>query len=99
MPFMMFTYDNLSLNLVITVPMVLISTIIATSRSLTAEDDNMSCYKQPNLAAHEWTFNWICQESVMLIGAYIYRRITIDRFIEYKKAQKQQDQLQRLFDN
>ena len=93
MPFIIFTFDNLAFNLAITVPMVLVSTISVTTMSLAPKDDNMSCYMQPETAANEWIFSWMCQEFVMILGAYIYRRITIERFVDLKKVEKQQDQL------
>ena len=59
MPFLLLTFDNLFLNLAITIPVVLVGTVSATSFSLAVQDDNMSCYKQPELAANDYSFYWI----------------------------------------
>ena len=99
MPFLITAACNWRFNILFSVPLVLISTILATQQAYKAEDDNMACYKQGDLYAGKMSSRGMIQEAIMIFAGYLLRTVMIERFIEEKQAQKQQQQLQNLFDN
>ncbi len=69
-------------NLLISMPMAVISCAIAVNHSLTTSDDNMACYEQPELIAKRMSARWIGIIVVCTYASYMFRKIILQRFIE-----------------
>ena len=82
MPLLITACANWRFDILVSVPLVFISTVVAAQQAFKAEDDNMACYKQADLYAGKMSSRWMIQEAVMLVGAYWIRRLLIERFME-----------------
>ena len=99
MPLLFTAFFNWTLNLAVTAPATIISSYIATKMSLSTEDGNMSCFRDPEVFTSALTIGWFVNLTVPLTIAYWIRLITLERFIDHHKSINQQEKLQSLFDN
>ena len=79
--------------------MTMISCYIATKMSLTPSDENMACFKDHENFANSVAINWMINQVFLFGTGYYARLVTLERYIDHKNSEKQQDQLQNLFDN
>lgn len=82
MPLMVTACANWRFDILVSVPLVFVSTVMAAQQAYKNEDDNMACYKQADLYAGKMSSRWMIQEAVMLAGAYWIRKVLIERFME-----------------
>ena len=99
MSYLVLTFVNWKFNLIVTAPITMISCYIATKMSLTPIDDNMACFKEHETFSDGLAANWLMNQVYLFGIAYYARLVTLERFIDLRNSEKQQDQLQNLFDN
>ena len=79
------------LNLLVSAPLAIISSMIAVNESLSTSDDNMACYERPGLIAGRMSGRWMTLMIAMVIAAYMLRKTILQRFIEQELSHKQQE--------
>ena len=90
---------NFKFNVLFTFPMTIVCIFLVDRQAMTPENDNLSCYVDPETQATKTSSIWFSYLAYQLIIAYMMRRVTLERFCEQVKSTKQQDQLKTLFDN
>ena len=73
---------NWKFNVLVSVPLIFISTAMATQRAFKADGENMACYKKADEYDGKMSMRWMILEAVMLVVAYYFRKISLERFIE-----------------
>ena len=79
---LMVSFCGWKINLLISAPLTIILSAVATQKSFSMSDDNMTCYLYPDPYANRMAQRWAIQMMVMLACSYMIRRITLQRFIE-----------------
>ena len=88
-PAMILAGCNFKFNMILTVPMAFASTVYVIQRTLSVQDDNVSCFKNAEFYADSTSEKQVLQLLTMLVGLYLYRKATLERFIEQEKSKKQ----------
>ena len=99
MPYFFFAFVNWKFNLAVTVPVTLVSCVVATQLALTTKDDNMSCFAEPAVFTSSVVIGQQINMIVPLACAYWVRLISLERFLDHHNSLSEQHQLQTLFDN
>ena len=73
--------------------------MLATQATLTTDNENLSCFVNQESYASTMSGRWSLQLLTMFGVGYMYRKSTLERFIEQEKSNKQEEQLQNLWDN
>ena len=74
--------SNFKRDLLLTAPITILLSIIATSKAYSVDNDNMSCFVEPDKQAIRMSQRWTIQIVAMVVIAYVYRKMTLQRFIE-----------------
>ena len=86
------------MDVLLTFPLTLILQVFFTRMALTTANDNMDCYKAPELIAG----GQILRCEILLMGfviiGYFLRSLELERFLDKEIATKSQACLQNLFD-
>ena len=99
LPTQIISISNLKMSFLVNLPMVVACLVIFNAYAFTIDNDNMSCYLQPEGKASMTSFRQTLLILVMAAISYMYRKSTLERFTEQEKTKKQQEQIQNLFDN
>ncbi len=73
---------NWKLDLLVSIPILLISTVLEQQASLSADNDNMSCYVLPETQANRMSLRWTVNLVCMVMVAYVFRYMNLKRFLE-----------------
>ena len=98
-PYLTLSFVNWKFSIMVTGPITIVTTYIVSGYSLTTKDDNMTCFADPETYASDTSIGVIILQIFLLFFAYVYRLNTLERFVDQQTIQKQQDQLQSIFDN
>ncbi len=74
--------SNFKRDLLLTAPITIILSIIATNKAYSVDNDNMNCFVEPEKQAMRMSQRWSIQIIAMVVIAYVYRKMTLQRFIE-----------------
>ena len=74
--------SNFRFNYLVTNPLTALCILLVNQRAYTTDNDNMSCFSKPESIASSQTFRWALQILVMITFSYMYRKTTLERFIE-----------------
>ena len=91
MVYLIFMFVNWKFNLIVTAPVTIISCYIATKMSLTPNDDNMTCFKEPEIFSDGLASSWLMNKIYLFGIAYYARLVTLERFIDHRNSEKQQE--------
>ena len=91
MPAQILGICNLRLNYLVILPLTNLSVILVNRYAFTTDSDNLSCYSNPEGKAGALSSSWIVLILMMVIVCYMYRRSTLENFIEQEKSKKQQE--------
>ena len=82
LPALLTSFCGWRINLLISAPLTIILSAIATQKSFSMSDDNMTCYVNPDPYANRMAQRWAIQMMIMIAAGYMIRRVTLQRFIE-----------------
>ena len=86
MPAQIIGICNLRFNYLITLPLTILSLTLINKYAYTTDNDNLSCFKNPEAKSESSVWNFILL--VMVAFCYMYRRSTLENFIEQEKSKK-----------
>ena len=79
------------LNLLISAPMAIVSSVIAVNDSLSTSDDNMACYETPEPIAGRMSGRWVILMVAITYAGYMFRKTSLQRFIEQEMSHMKQE--------
>lgn len=85
-----FIYNcNWKFDLLVSAPCSIILSVMTIQRSYANKEDNVSCFQHPDEVAS--TMSQISTSQLIVVGilVYIYRKNTIERFIDEEMQRKQ----------
>ena len=88
-PLQLLAICNLKFNYLITTPLTILSILLVEKRAYTTDGDNMSCFKNPEKFAARMSARSILLIFLFIAVGYMYRKSTLERFIEQEKSKKQ----------
>ena len=82
------TICNLKFNYLVTLPLTISSLVLFSGYAYTTDNDNMSCFLQPEGKASLVSFLMTNFILAMVTISYMYRKSTLERFTEQEKTKK-----------
>ena len=82
---------NWKLNVLFTAPMTALCILLVNRQALSDENDNLSCFREPQDYGQKISMNSFSYLLYMLFVGYLLRRTTLERFCEQEKSMKQQE--------
>ena len=88
LPAQILSICNLKFNYLVTLPLTILCLVVVNGYAYTTDNDNMSCFLQPEGKANAMSFRQTCSIIVMATISYMYRNSTLERFTEQEKTRK-----------
>ena len=90
-PTFVLTCCNFKFDILFTAPMTLLCIFLVNRQALSEENDNLSCFLEPQDYARKSSMSSFFILLYMLFVGYLLRKTTLERFCEQEKTVKQQE--------